>query len=314
MVNENILLGIFGAVSGLVYGITSQKAFYKNGRFDFVKLNYVLAGIHAAAAVAVYILLRDVTDPVYLPLTLNRSKIVEGSAPDTFETVVEDVGAPISVPNAIVSFYAVTAFTHLIYANFWRTGYLKAIDEKHNPVRWIEYSVSATIMIYIVCLTVGVRDVTALIPIIGANIGTMYTGYIAEEAIRKYDFGSALRSIVLGWVLQISIFVTIFMKFIHTLGDVGSIVDGVTGERKYRIPGFVYFVLIPTFLFYISFGIIALLWYMNAKNTYENTGTLPSFDGTEKWYLYLSLFSKLFLGLYITYGLTQQSDITDITI
>lgn len=312
MVSETILLGVFGAVSGLVYGLTNQKSFYVNGKFDFVKLNYVLAGIHAAAAVAVYLLLRGVGDPDYLPLKPNRSKIVEGGV-DAFDTVLEDVGSPISVPNAIVLFYAVTAFTHLVYANFWRTGYLNAIDEKHNPVRWIEYSVSATVMIYIVCLTVGVRDVTALIPILGANIGTMYSGYIAEEAIRKYDFETALRSIILGWVLQIFIFATIFMKFIHTLGDVGSIVDGITGEKKYKIPGFVYFVIIPTFLYYTSFGVIAILWYMNAKRTYEITGTLPSFEGTEKWYLYLSLFSKLFLGLYITYGLTQQSDISAIT-
>jgi hypothetical protein len=312
MVNETILLGVFGAVSGLVYGLTNQKSFYTNGKFDFVKLNYVLAGIHAAAAVAVYLLLRGVSDPDYLPLTPNRSKIVEGAV-DTFDNVLENVGSPISVPNAIVMFYAVTAFTHLVYANFWRTGYLKAIDEKHNPVRWIEYSISATIMIYIVCLTVGVRDVTALIPIIGANIGTMYTGYMAEEAIRKYDFEAALRSIVLGWGLQIAIFGSIFMKFIHTLGDVNAIVDGVTGERKYKIPGFVYFVLIPTFLYYTSFGVVAILWYMNAKNSYEKTGSLPSFEGTEKWYLYLSLFSKLFLGLYISYGLTQQSDISAIT-
>lgn len=312
MVNETILLGVFGAVSGLVYGLTNQKSFYTNGKFDFVKLNYVLAGIHAAAAVAVYLLLRGVSDPDYLPLTPNRSKIVEGAV-DTFDNVLENVGSPISVPNAIVMFYAVTAFTHLVYANFWRTGYLKAIDEKHNPVRWIEYSISATIMIYIVCLTVGVRDVTALIPIIGANIGTMFTGYMAEEAIRKYDFEAALRSIVLGWGLQIAIFGSIFMKFIHTLGDVNAIVDGVTGERKYKIPGFVYFVLIPTFLYYTSFGVVAILWYMNAKNSYEKTGSLPSFEGTEKWYLYLSLFSKLFLGLYISYGLTQQSDISAIT-
>jgi len=313
MVSETILLGVFGAVSGLVYTLTNQKSFYVDGKFDFVKFNYVLAGIHAAAAVAVYILLRGVTDPEYLPLNPNRSKIVEGAV-DTFDNVIEEVGAPISVPNAVVLFYVVTAFTHLIYANFWKTGYLKAIDEKHNPVRWVEYSVSATVMIYIVCLTVGVRDVTALIPIIGANIATMYSGYIAEEAIRVYDFDGALRSLILGWVLQIFIFATIFLKFSQTLGDVGAIVDGVTGEKKYKIPGFVYFVIIPTFLYYASFGVVAVLWYMNAKRTYERVGVLPSFDGTEKWYLYLSLFSKLFLGLYITYGLTQQSDVSSITV
>lgn len=313
MVNETILLGVFGAVSGLVYGLTNQKIFYKNGRFDFVKLNYVLAGIHAAAAVAVYLLLRGVGDPEYLPLNPIRSKVIEGTT-DPFEYVISDLSTPLSVKNAIVLFYAVTSFTHLVYAKFWSSGYLTAIDNRHNPVRWIEYSVSATVMIYIVCLTVGVRDITALIPIIGANIGTMYTGYISEEAILKYDFDSALRSIILGWTLQIFIFGTLFSKLFQTLQDVSAIVDPITGDKKYKIPGFVYFVIIPTFLYYSSFGVVSVLWYRHSKKTYELTGTLPSFDGTEKWYLYLSLFSKLFLGLYVTYGLTQQSDTASITV
>jgi len=317
--SEYAFLGGFGAFAGGVYGLTNTDLFYtkdsagKRGDFDFAKFNYVLAAIHASAALAIYVLLRDVDDPVYLNFSLTDSKTVLGTKPGVpLEAEVEEIKSPVSIMQAVIYFYLFTSFVHLIYAWAWGTGYLKSLKEGHNPIRWIEYGISASIMVYIVSIVSGVRDINAIIPIVGANAATMYTGYISEEAILRGDFDSAFHSIVLGWVLQISIYLSIFRKFSSLIGQIRGIEDP-PGTKKYKIPPWLFFVIIPTFLYYGSFGVVASLWYSKAKKTYLATGKLPDYRPTEKLYLYLSLFSKLFLGLYLAFGYTQRGDLDDIT-
>jgi hypothetical protein len=318
---EALVFGGLGAVSGLVYYLTNMDTFYlktedgKRGRFDFIKFNNVLAMLHFAIAGAVFFILRNVDTPDYLDFSLSDSKVVEDNPPDDpFKLEVERINSPISILQALLFFYVFTGFTHLYYANVWKSGYIKAIDDHHNPIRWIEYGISASVMIYVVSIVSGVRDISAIIPILGANAGTMYTGYIAEEAIRTGDFHAAKHSIQLGWILQAFIYVTIFTKFARQIGNIRDIEDG-SGNPKYRIPPWLYFVLVPTFLYYGSFGVVASMWYSNAKKTFEATGgQLPAFDGTEKWYLYLSLFSKLSLGTFIAYGYSQRGDLSDIQV
>lgn len=317
--SETVVFGGFGAVSGLIYGLTNTSFFYqktadgKKGRFDFIKFNNVLAILHIVAAAAVYYILKDVTAPVYLEFNMTDLKLVEDAPPGSpFKLEIETVSSPITILQAIMTFYIFTALTHLFYANVWKKGYLKAIDDHHNPVRWIEYGFSASIMVYVVSIISGLRDFAAIIPIIGANAATMYTGYIAEEAIRKGDFHAAHHSIQLGWVLQISIYATIFIRFIKQITNIAAIKDGM-GNPKYKIPPWLYFVLVPTFAYYASFGVIASLWYSRAKKSYELTGSLPEFDSTEKQYLYLSLFSKLSLGTFLAFGYSQRGDLDAIT-
>ena len=318
---EAFVFGGLGAVSGIIYYLTNMDIFYlkteegKRGRFDFIKFNNVLAMLHLAIAGAIYLILRNVSTPAYLSFTMSDTKVVEDTPPDEpFKLEVETINSPITILQALLFFYIFTGFTHLYYANIWKTGYITAIDEHHNPMRWVEYGISASVMIYVVSIVSGVRDVSAIIPILGANAGTMYTGYIAEEAIRKGDFHAAKHSIQIGWLLQITIFLTIFIKFGKQFGQISEIKDGL-GNNKYRIPPWLYFVLVPTFLYYVSFGVVATMWYSKAKKTYETTGgQLPSFDGTEKWYLYLSLFSKLSLGTFIAYGYSQRGDLSNIEV
>lgn len=310
---ETLLLGAFGAVSGGIYYFTNRGIFYHNGVFDFVKFNYTLSVLHAAAAAAAFVILRGVSAPVYLDFDLTDTKVVDNPDPAIpFDAEITTIKNPLTMSTAVVSFYLITAVSHLIYATLWRQGYLEALRNHHNPARWIEYSISATIMVYIVSIVSGVRDVNAIIPIVGANAATMYTGYIAEEAIRRGDFPAARHSIQLGWALQLSIYVTIFRRFAVQLGYVRSIKDG-SGNPKYRIPPWLFLVLIPTFVYYGSFGVVATIWYNKAYQQYQIDGTLPSFESTERQYLYLSLFSKLFLGLYISYGYSRRGDLDDIT-
>lgn len=318
--SEALVLGGLGATSGAVYYLTNRDTFYKKtpegtrGRFDFVKFNNSLAILHLAAAAAVYYVLKDVSAPTYLDFNFTDLKIVEDTPPDDpFKLEVESINNPVSILQAIVFFYLFTAVSHIIYANIWGSGYIKAIDDHHNPLRWIEYGVSATIMIFVVSIVSGLRDISALIPIVGANAGTMYTGYIAEEAIRKGDFQAAKHAIQLGWILQIVIYLTIFLRFYKQIQNIGKIVDG-SGNPKYKVPSWIYLVLLPTFIYYGSFGVVAVMWYTKAKASYERTGSLPSFDSTEKWYLYLSLFSKLFLGTFLAYGVSQRGDLEDISV
>jgi hypothetical protein len=101
-----------------------------------------------------------------------------------------------SLRDPCVAFFAMTSFAHVLYATdfFGRGGYLTAVLEYGwNPWRWIEYSITAGIMIYIIALVAGAKeDSTALVAALIVP-GLMLQGLTVEREIQQNTFADWTR-------------------------------------------------------------------------------------------------------------------------
>ena len=187
----------------------------------------------------------------------------------------------------VILIFAITALFHLLY---WRSDfYKKEIEKGYNRYRWLEYSITATLMIFIICIISGLKEYNTVFLICILNISLMSLGYFLE---RSPYLEVKIVCLVLGFFLLISIFSFIYYSLITNLKR--------TNDIGYDVPDWIQVVLIPMVLWWISFGVVAILQTVNMnKKNY-------TFVTYEKWYIFLSYVSKAFMGYYLVFGLTRD--------
>ena len=107
----------------------------------------------------------------------------------------------------VAVFLLLAAVDHLVVAapgvQQW---YVRSLKRRANYARWIEYSVSASIMIVLIGLFVGIRDLAAVVAIFAANTAMILFGLLMERQQQPgradwsaFWFGSLVG--VVPWVL-----------------------------------------------------------------------------------------------------------------
>ena len=74
---------------------------------------------------------------------------------------------------AIAVFLGLAAFDHLLTATVFRARYESALRAGNNRFRWVEYSLSATLMVLLIASYAGITGISAVIGIIGATGPTL---------------------------------------------------------------------------------------------------------------------------------------------
>jgi Heliorhodopsin len=144
---------------------------YRRLRFANVAVGIVL-GLEATAMLAL-------SNGLSLPVTASylRSDPIaaQRSAPS-------EVVFTIGIGGAVALFLLLAAADHLIVAaprvHRW---YERNLDRRSNYARWIEYSVSASIMIVLIAMFTGIRDIAALLAIFAANTAMILFGLLMER-------------------------------------------------------------------------------------------------------------------------------------
>ena len=84
--------------------------------------------------------------------------------------------------------------------------YVRSLEARSNYARWIEYSVSASIMIVLIGLFVGIRDLAAVIAIFAANTAMILFGLLMERQQQPgradwsaFWFGSLIGVVPWSW-------------------------------------------------------------------------------------------------------------------
>jgi hypothetical protein len=201
---------------------------------------------------------------------------------------------------ALISFFLITGSFHLFYYLSGKNEdgiYNKVIENRNNYFRWIEYSITSTLMLYIIALTSGVKETNIYMTLFSINVSMIYTGQLVEVAAR--DGGDWKTPMILGFVLLLSEFSVIARSFWQRLSQVNSylesnITDPLT--KGQTIPSWLNAMIIILFLFFSCFGFISLY------GAYNNT----PYESIEKWYLIASFGAKATLGVFISYGLGQR--------
>jgi hypothetical protein len=174
---------------------------------------------------------------------------------------------------AIGLFLALAAIDHLVTATVGRTTYEEDLRRGINRFRWVEYSISATIMILLIGFYSGITNITAVVAVVGANVAMILFGWIQERMNPPGRETTTMMPFWFGTIAGIAPWVGILIQ--------------IVGSET--VPGFVYGIVIVQGVLFFSFA-------LNQWLQYRGVGKWTDYVYGEKVYLVLSLAAKSLLA------------------
>jgi hypothetical protein len=174
------------------------------------------------------------------------------------------------------AFFFLSALFHFIVASptFYQR-YADGLAASHNYFRWVEYSLSSSVMIVLIAQIVGISDFAALLGLFGVNASMILFGWLQE----KYENpGGGLLPFFFGCLAGIIPWIVVVVMVVS---------PGSTGEGQ--TPGFVYGIIVSLFLLFNSFALVQWLQY-------KPVGKWSDYLRGERAYIILSLVAKSLLA------------------
>ncbi len=180
---------------------------------------------------------------------------------------------------AVATFLALAALDHVLTATAFRSTYERDLKRGINRYRWVEYSLSATLMIILISFYSGVTSINVVIAIAGANVAMILFGWLQELMNPPGRSSTTMLPFWFGTLVG--------------LAPWASIAFNIIGSQT--VPGFVYGIVIAQAAFFFSFG-------LNQWLQYRGIGKWTDYAYGEKIYLVLSLVAKSVLAWQIFGG------------
>ena len=231
-----------------------------------------LRALNAAAFVflaveGIYMLLasNDLALPVTATfLRADPVRVTGATAPETLFSL--------RIGPAVACFLLLAAADHaLVAAPGVTRWYERCLDRRANYARWVEYSVSASIMIVLIGMFVGIRDLAAVVALFAANTAMILSGLLMERQQRP---GNA------DWSA---------FWFGSLIGAVPWVLIAVYLVQPPTVPGFVYAITVLQFALFFSFAV-------NMALQYARIGRWRDYVHGEVSYIVLSLTAKSLLA------------------
>ena len=175
-------------------------------------------------------------------------------------------------------FLFLSAVAHLFVATVGFDLYRSELRAGRNRIRWVEYSLSATLMVVLIAVVTGVTDTAALIAIIGVNISMILFGWLMETVNPP---GSPVywSPFWFGCIAGATPWIAIATSVVLSVSEAD---DGGP-------PGFVYGILVTIFVMFNTFAIVQWLQY-------RGRGRFADYAVGESVYIWLSLIAKSLLA------------------
>jgi hypothetical protein len=207
---------------------------------------------------------------------------VQTGPPGTALTV-ERVFFDLRFSFAIALFLGLAAVDHLLMAAPGVvTWYKRNLKRGINPARWVEYSVSASVMIVLIAMLTGITNFYALIGLFAANAAMILFGLVMER-VNGPDGRVDWWPFVFGCIVGIVPWIAIAIALVAAQQEG----DGV--------PGFVYGIFVSLFLLFNCFAV-------NQWLQYRRRGRFADYLFGERVYLVLSLVAKSALAWQVYAG------------
>ena len=240
------------------------------------QLNISAAVLHLAQGVAVLLLANSFALPV--------TSFFWNAAPNASLDVSRlDRMFDVSIAWLAALFLFLSALFHAIVATVGRATYEQELTRGQNRFRWVEYSLSSTLMILGIALVFGINDIAGLLGIAGSNIAMILFGWIME-VVNKPGEKVWWTPFWFGCIVGIVPWIGLLIYLIGP-GD--------------NMPTFVYGIFVSIFIF---FNLFALNQYLQ----YKQVGKWANYLYGEKVYLILSLTAKSALAWQL-YGNTLSN-------
>lgn len=239
------------------------------------KFNLTMGLLHLAQGIIILILSKVFTLPI------SGSFLKFNAFSQTLEPTTT-VLFNLSLPILIAIFFFLSATFHFVIATICNKRYNKDLSLGMNKFRWIEYSISASIMMVAIALLVGVYDAMSLIMIFALTSVMNIMGLVMEvhnQTTQKTNWLSYWIGCVAGAIPWIVI------AFYFWLGaDNGS-----------KAPDFVYWIFVSIFIFFNCFAVNMVLQY-------KKIGPWKNYIYGERAYIILSLVAKSLLAWQVFAG------------
>ena len=243
--------------------------------------NAVLAALHAIQGLLILALsfARDpiVTAPVvtsYLSFDEATSTLVQAQR-ELFE---------LPIGPAVATFFFLSAIAHALLAWPLRRWYETRLARGIQPMRWLEYALSSSVMIVVIAALAGIQEIGTLVAIFGGNAAMNLFGWsmeLANEGRTKVPWSHYIFGCIAGIVPWIVIGISLW--------------SAATEPDAEPIPSFVIAIFISLF---IAFNIFAITMVLQ----YGKVGRWRDYLVGEKTYMFLSLFAKTILAWQVFAG------------
>jgi hypothetical protein len=230
------------------------------------RLNLTAAALHAGQAVAMVAL----SNSLALPVTAAFATGPPGQ-PERPPVIEELFSYRLGL--AVALFSALSALFHLIVATAGQRRYLNDLRRGLNRHRWIEYSLSASLMIVLIAGITGITDVAALLALAGVNAAMILFGWLMETTNPRrpaHDWSPFVFGCIAGAVPWLAI---------------GIYLVGAGSD----VPGFVYGIFVSIFILFNCFAI-------NQALQYRAVGRWQDYLFGERTYIWLSFIAKSLLA------------------
>ena len=225
----------------------------------------LLAGLlHTASAILVIALANGFSLPV-------AARYMAGAPGSSKRQLVTYGHIPMLL--LIASFFVLSAVAHFVIAGPKWSSYVSHLAKPQNPFRWLEYSLSSSIMILAIAQLTGIEDIAALIALVGVNASMIGFGWMQEKYTEP---GTGLQPFWLGCIAGIVPWIAIGVYLF------------APGARAHA-PGFVYAIY---FSLFVSFNCFAVVQYLQ----YRQIGKFKDYLVGERTYITLSFVAKSLLA------------------
>ena len=237
--------------------------------------NAVMGFLHLLQAILMLALSNDFS----LPVTTSYLKW-DTAAHQGF-TDLQVIGH-LRVGPMVALFLLISALAHFLLATVLFGWYVKNLRLGANYARWLEYSVSSSLMIVVIAMICGMYDLSSLILIFSLNAAMILFGYMMELTNQTRE-KTSWTAFVFGCLAGIVPWIVIAMYFVSSARSVEG------------MPAFVYGILISIFIF---FNIFALNMFLQ----YGKVGRWRDYLFGEKIFILLSLVAKSALAWQVFSG------------
>jgi hypothetical protein len=184
----------------------------------------------------------------------------------------------------VAVFFFMSALAHFSMAFPARGRYESWLARGQNPIRWVEYSFSSSVMIVVIAALAGVQEIGTLIAIFGVNAAMILFGWsmeVANEGRARTQWQHYIFGCIAGAVPWLVIFSTIVIS--------------ATEPNSAPIPGFVIAIFVTLFAFFNIFAINQVLQY-------RKVGRWSDYLYGERAYMLFSLIAKSLLAWQVFFG------------
>jgi len=184
----------------------------------------------------------------------------------------------------VAAFLLISAIAHAALASpRLHSWYERNLTRGINPARWIEYSLSSSLMMVVIAMLVGIYDIASLILIFALNATMILFGWVME----LHNQTTARTNWTAYWFGCFAAAIPWIAVAIYLIGATDP-------------PAFVYAIYISIFAFFNVFA-------LNMALQYRRVGRWHDYLHGERVYMLLSLFAKSVLAWQVFAGTLQPA-------